>query len=449
MNDSNEIIVPDKKLILLDHTRSGPMAEEFYEFASTRFVGQRRIVEGLAQTVEAMAQGFYPKRGPVQSLLLVGPSGAGKTLAAELFAWFLFGDPEGFSRVDGTDMSLKENVARLTGAPPGYIGYDDPPKITQRSLDEPAYRTFLRAALREASQEVREGYKKIQEEQDTILNYAAGLGTSKSSDKEREAAQKQLNALVAKVEELGLPVYDRKKYIYPSVFLLDEIEKGCTAFHNLLYPLIDEGKLAIASKDQNMGSTFIDFRKTIIIATSNLGEEELKKFFGELNGRSFGYSFVSQTYAPADVDQVIYRICRKAVDNFFPTPLVNRFGDIIAAHPHSDDELLAIMGIEINKIRQQLFDPMGFNFPIELRADEGVKRYLVNELKDHPERGIRRLQQKLKKQLITKGIVNLKATGQVVAGDILHVSMDMSSGKKFVFQKEDRSGEPRKIILLE
>lgn len=440
------IIVPEKNLIRLDHTRAGPTASEFYEFAQPRFIGQRRIRDALAQTVEAMAQGFYPKRGPIQSLLLVGPSGAGKTLAAELLAWFLFDDPEGFSRVDGTDMALKENVACLTGAPPGYVGYDDPPKITQRSLDEPAYRSYLRAALHEARSDVLKEYRKIKEAQEEILRYAGGLGSSKADDKERTEAKNQLNALMARVEALGLPIYDRKKYIYPSVLLFDEIEKGCPTFHNLLYPWIDEGKLSVASKNQNMGSSFIDFRKSIIIATSNLGEEELKKFFGELSGRSFGYSFVSQTYTPEDVDMVIYRKCREAVDLFFPTPLVNRFGDIIAAHPHSNDELFVIMGIEIDKIRQQLFDPMGFNFPIGLRADDGVKRYLVNELHGHPERGIRFLQQKLKKR-INNAIVNLKATKQVVAGDVLHISVDPFSEKNFIFQKENRSDNSKKIIL--
>lgn len=443
----NEIIVPDKKLILLDHTRTGPMAEEFYEFARTRFVGQRRIIAALAQGVEAMAEGFYPTRGPIQSLLLVGPSGAGKTLTAELLSWFLFGDPEGFSRVDGMDMSLRENVARLTGSSPGYVGYDDPPMLTQWKLDEPAYRTFLRAALKGASTETNEAYREIQKEQGKILSSIADLGTSKADDKERESAQKQLNALVVKVKELGLPVYDRKRYIYPSVLLLDEIEKGCSSFLNMLFPWIDEGKLSVVSKKQNMGSSFIDFRKTFMIGTSNLGEEELKNFFGELSGRTFGYSFVSQTYAPADVDQVIYRICRKAVDNFFPTPLVNRFGDIIAAHPHSEEALFAIMGIEFDKLRAQLFDPMGFNFPIGLRVDDGVKRHLVDELKGHPEKGIRFLQQKLKKRVYS-AIVNLKATGQVSAGDILHISADPFSDKNFIFQKEDRSGDSKKIILL-
>ncbi len=439
-----KIIVPENKLILLDHTRAGPMAERFYEFAKTRFVGQPRVVRWLAQMSESIFQGFYPARGPLGSVLLVGPSGAGKTLAAELLAWFLFGDPEGFSRIDGQEMALRENIARVIGASPGYVGYDDPPMITQKSLDEPAYLCILENALNNATEGVRREYHNIQEERRGLLAHITGLGKTKSDQEELALAVQKIKSLNHRTKALGIPEYDRRKYTYISILLLDEIERAHSAFHNLLYRILDEGKLPIVSKNQNMGSGFIDFRRTIIIATSNLGEEELKNLFKSSSGRSLGYSFMRQTYTSDELDQATYRICNKAIESFFPMPLLNRFGDKIAARIHSREEHLQVLDIELNKIRDWLFDPEGCNFPIVIRVEDSVKAYLADEMSESLEKGVRFLQQKLKTHLVDR-IISLKATGQVCAGDILIVSTDPIS-KEFVFHKEHNPTAAEKII---
>lgn len=439
MNNPN---VPSKILLPLDHTRAGPMADKFYEFLETRAEGQPRIFKWCVETLESVLQGFYPERGPAASVLLVGPSGVGKTYVASLLAEFLFGDPEGFSRVDGQDLSLEHNVARLIGAPAGYVGYGDEPMITQQKLDLPAHRTITQWALGELSEQVRKGYVKLQKERAGLMRHLAELSDKPKPDVEKQKlAQTKLAALEKRIQEVGIPEYDRTKYEYISVLLIDEIEREDRAADNLWLRILDEGKLPLASKQKNGESNFIDFRRTIIIATSNLGTDAVTKMLQISSGRSTGYQFKNQIYTPKEIDWEIYRECRKAVDKFFPTEFVNRFGDVIAARPHSRENMLKILDIEIEKLRARLSDSGDLNFPVTLHIDRNVKEYLVDEVADHPEKGIRFLQQKLRARIF-RAISTLKSTDQLHIGDILHVSLDPSSQEKLLFQKE----EPDKLL---
>lgn len=123
------------------------------------------------------------------------------------------------------------------------------------------------------------------------------------------------------------------------------------------------------------------------------------------------------------------------MDNFFPTELINRFGDVIAARPHSRESMLEILNIEMAKLSERLLDTGDINFPITLHVDQEVKEYLLDEVSAHPEKGVRFLQQKLNIRII-RALANLKATAQVKNGDVVHVSLDPLSKKKVVFQKE-------------
>lgn len=442
-NTSGKILLP------LDHTTSGPIAAQFYDFIKTRAVGQPRIFKWCAETVEAVLQGFYPERGPAASVLLVGPSGVGKTYIMKVLAEFLFGDPEGFMRVDGQDLSLEHNVARLIGAPAGYVGYGDEPMISQERLDKPAFLGAVRWFLHEAGEKVQKEYFRIQQEQTGLVRHLAELSRASKPDIEKQkAAQEKLDALAKRTKELGVPSYDRTKHHYISLLLLDEIERAHRNFHNLLFRLLDEGKLPLASKPKHGESNVLDFRRTIIVATSNLGSEEVTKFLKVSSGRSAGYHFKNEIYTPEQLDWKIYRDCREAVDTFFPTELVNRFGDVIAARPHSRANLFEILDIEINKLATRFSDEGDLDFSLTLRVDQAVKEYLVDEVIDRPEKGIRFLQQKLNTRIF-RAISTLKSSEQLHEGDILHISLDHSS-KKLVFHKEAPipAGKPDEAALF-
>ncbi len=441
--------IPQKKILLpLDHARSGPIAAEFYEFLKTRAVGQPRIFKWCVETLEAVLQGFYPEKGPAASVLLVGPSGVGKTYIVRLLAEFLFGDPKGFTRVDGQDISLEHEVSRIKGAPPGYKGYDDPPMITQKKLDLPAHRAIVQVTLQELGEQVRKEYVKIQKERVGLMRHLAELsGMPKPDAQKQKDAQNKLEAIAKHLKEMGIPAYDRTKYDYISLLLLDEIERAHRDFHNLLFRVLDDGDLELEAKQENGENASLDFSRTIIVATSNLGSEEITKMLRSSSGRSTGYHFKNQIYTPEEMDWEIYRECREAVNKFFSTEFVNRFGDLVAARPHSKENMFEILDIEIEKLRERLLDAGDLNFPITLHIDRSVKEYLVDEVSDRPEKGIRFLQQKLNARIL-RAISTLKSTEQLHDGDTLHVSLDPSS-KKLLFQKEEPVKLLEHIVVVE
>jgi ATP-dependent Clp protease ATP-binding subunit ClpA len=104
-------------------------AARFEQLLSARIAGQPRAVAAVAgalvRTIEARRAATTPARKPLASLLLLGPTGTGKTETARLFAegWFL--DPRALFAVDLSEYQDKESLHRLIGAPPGYLGHGD------------------------------------------------------------------------------------------------------------------------------------------------------------------------------------------------------------------------------------------------------------------------------------------------------------------------------------
>jgi ATP-dependent Clp protease ATP-binding subunit ClpA len=441
----------DTKILLpLDTNRRGPVAERFLDFVKTRAVGQSRIFHLLGDTIEAYSQGFLPERGPAGTFLFVGPSGVGKTYPISLMAEFLFGDPKGFTRVDGQTLSESHGVARLTGSPPGYIGYNDEPMITQAKLDGPAYRNSVLRALLEVSEAVREEYRHIESEHQATLamlkqlkNAWAGL-----NKKERKELQAQFDAREAWMKENGIPLYDPTKYAYLSLLLFDEIEKADrNTFPNLLLGILDEGELPLTSPQDDNESGIVSFRNTIIIATSNLGSHAVTDLLRVSSGCVPNYAFKREQKPAGELDDEIYKICRKEVDLHFSTEFVNRFGDVTAARPLSIPFCRNVLNIEIAKLRKRLFDPRGIDFPVEPRFEKDAREYLVSETMKHPERGIRFLQHKIYRR-VESVLSRLRATEQITEGDSIRISLDSASGK-FIFHKEERSGTSKKIIVVE
>ena len=104
----------------------GPTADELEAVLSKEVLGQEVAVRGLAELAAYHVSKPYPRRPA--SALLVGPTGSGKTLGAELLAQHLTGTTGSewsYERLDMNEFSEKHTASRLFGAPPGYIGYDD------------------------------------------------------------------------------------------------------------------------------------------------------------------------------------------------------------------------------------------------------------------------------------------------------------------------------------
>jgi ATP-dependent Clp protease ATP-binding subunit ClpC len=100
------------------------------EHLHKRIVGQDEAVEAVADAVRQGRAGLKHPNRPVGSFLFLGPTGVGKTEVARALAEALFGSEDRLIRFDMSEFSEKHTVSRLTGAPPGYVGYEDAGQLT-------------------------------------------------------------------------------------------------------------------------------------------------------------------------------------------------------------------------------------------------------------------------------------------------------------------------------
>jgi len=96
-----------------------------------RVIGQSEAVQAVSDAVRRSRAGVSDPDRPTGSFLFLGPTGVGKTELAKALAEFLFDDERSMTRIDMSEYGEKHSVARLVGAPPGYVGYDEGGQLTE------------------------------------------------------------------------------------------------------------------------------------------------------------------------------------------------------------------------------------------------------------------------------------------------------------------------------
>src|SRR5216117_2305805 len=96
-----------------------------------RVIGQREAVEAVANAVRRSRSGLQEPNRPIGSFIFLGPTGVGKTELARALAEFLFDSEQALVRLDMSEYMEKHTVARLIGAPPGYVGYEEGGQLTE------------------------------------------------------------------------------------------------------------------------------------------------------------------------------------------------------------------------------------------------------------------------------------------------------------------------------
>src|SRR2546421_1884162 len=102
-----------------------------------RVVGQKEAIEAVANAVRRSRSGLQDPNRPIGSFIFLGPTGVGKTETARALAEFLFDDENAMIRIDMSEYMEKHNVARLIGAPPGYIGFEEGGQLTETVRRKP------------------------------------------------------------------------------------------------------------------------------------------------------------------------------------------------------------------------------------------------------------------------------------------------------------------------
>ena len=125
--------IPVVRLMSGERERLLKMEEKIGE----RLVGQREAVAAVCNAVRRNRAGLGDSDRPIGVFLFLGPTGVGKTELAKTLADFLFNDPNCMVRIDMSEFMEPHSIARLIGAPPGYIGYDEGGKLTEAVRRKP------------------------------------------------------------------------------------------------------------------------------------------------------------------------------------------------------------------------------------------------------------------------------------------------------------------------
>ena len=119
--------IPVQKMIGSEQEKLLKMEEEL----SNKIVGQDEAIKAISNAVRRARAGIQDSNRPLASFLLLGPTGVGKTELAKVLAQFLFNDPTALLRIDMSEYMEKHAVARMIGAPPGYVGYEQGGVLTE------------------------------------------------------------------------------------------------------------------------------------------------------------------------------------------------------------------------------------------------------------------------------------------------------------------------------
>jgi ATP-dependent Clp protease ATP-binding subunit ClpB len=123
------------------------------ERMSERVVGQDEALQALADAVRRARSGLADPNRPIGSFLFLGPTGVGKTETAKALAEYLFDDERAMIRIDMSEYGEKHSIARLIGAPPGYVGYEEGGQLTEAVRRRP-YSVILMDEVEKAHPEV-------------------------------------------------------------------------------------------------------------------------------------------------------------------------------------------------------------------------------------------------------------------------------------------------------
>lgn len=255
-----------------------------YEKLKGKVIGQDHVIEKVAKSILRNRMGLKDPNKPVGTFLFLGPTGVGKTQLAKELAKYLFGDPDSLIRIDMSEYMERFDATKLTGAPPGYVGYDEGGQLTEK---------------------IR-----------------------------------------------------RKPY---SIILFDEIEKAHPEIFNTLLQVLDEGHIT-----DNMGRK-INFKNTLIILTSNIGQRRLQDFGAGVGFATSGKLSQSQLENEA--------MLKKELQKKFSPEFLNRLDDIVYFRNLEKDDIIKILDVEIEKILPRL-ESLGYKIKIsqdlkEKIADEG------------------------------------------------------------------------------
>ena len=184
-----------------------------------RVVGQDEAVKRVAETILRSRAGLSDPNRPYGSFLFLGPTGVGKTELTKALAQFLFDTEDALVRIDMSEFMEKHSVARLIGAPPGYVGYEEGGYLTEAVRRHP-YSVILLDEVEKAHPDVfnvllqvlddgrmTDGQSRTVDFKNTVIVMTSNLGSSEIQEMIGESRESVKNAVMTEVREHFRPEF--------------------------------------------------------------------------------------------------------------------------------------------------------------------------------------------------------------------------------------------------
>ncbi len=142
--------IPVSELTAEEREKLLKLEERLHE----RVIGQEEAIRAVSEAVRLSRTGLQETGRPIAAFLFLGPTGVGKTELARSIAWTIFGDEDAMIRIDMSEYMERHAVARLIGAPPGYVGYEEGGQLTERVRRRP-YSVLLLDEIEKAHYDVQ------------------------------------------------------------------------------------------------------------------------------------------------------------------------------------------------------------------------------------------------------------------------------------------------------
>ncbi len=199
-----------------------------------RVVGQERAISALAEAIRRSRVGLSDSKRPIGSFLFLGPTGVGKTEVAKGLAELLFDDEGALVRVDMSEYMEKHSVARLIGAPPGYVGHEDGGQLTEAVRKRP-YRVVLLDEIEKAHPDVwnillqilddgrlTDGHGRVVSFRNTVILMTSNIGSQEIQDAIRSGIDPEKAALRALTGVIRPELINRIDEIIPFSGLTED-----------------------------------------------------------------------------------------------------------------------------------------------------------------------------------------------------------------------------------
>jgi ATP-dependent Clp protease ATP-binding subunit ClpA/CheY-like chemotaxis protein len=311
--------------------------DDLVNLLSQKIIGQPAALKYIVPYVQMHQAGLAPEGRPVGVFLLLGPTGTGKTKTVEALAEILHGSGKKILKIDCGEFQMDHEIAKLIGAPPGYLGH---------------------------------------RETESIL------------------APSRLAAVTSDNCDL-------------SVVLFDEIEKAAPSVTRLLLGILDKATLRLGN------NTEVNFEKSLIFFTSNLGAREMLKEMRPTLG--------FKSALPPDWDEISGRlenIALGAVRKAYSPEFVNRIDAVITYQPLEAESLAVILEQQIADLQKHVNTRLGERcFQVDVSGE--ARSFLLQE-GTSPEYGARELKRTIHRHL-TQPLATLVIQGKVEPGSCVKV----------------------------